>query len=300
MRHALLLLLTGLITAISTIHVHAQGPLSPQDDLDEIKARGVLYHLGIPYANFVTGSGDGLDVELMQRFARHLGVDYQYVETSFNDVIADLTGKKVQVNGNEVTAVGDAEIRGDIVASGYTILPWREQLVDFSRPTFPTGVWLIARAESPLEPIAGSDDQTADAAATRAKLTGLSVLSMENTCLDPTLNNLDATGAEVVLYERSENLNELVPAMLRNEAETTILDVPDALIGLDKWPGEIKVIGPISERQTMAVAVRKTSPKLKAAFNEFFAELWSDGTYEEMVTRYYPSVFFYFSEFFRR
>ncbi len=34
-------------------------------DLDEIKKSGVLRHLGVPYANFVTGSGDGMDVELV-------------------------------------------------------------------------------------------------------------------------------------------------------------------------------------------------------------------------------------------
>jgi hypothetical protein len=27
-------------------------------DLKEVKERGVLRHLGIPYANFITGSGD--------------------------------------------------------------------------------------------------------------------------------------------------------------------------------------------------------------------------------------------------
>ena len=37
--------------------------------LNEIKARGELRHLGIRYANFVTGDGDGFDVELMQGFA---------------------------------------------------------------------------------------------------------------------------------------------------------------------------------------------------------------------------------------
>jgi membrane-bound lytic murein transglycosylase MltF len=46
-------------------------------DLADVKARGVLRHLGIPYANFVTGSGDGLDVEVMRRFAAYLGVKYE-------------------------------------------------------------------------------------------------------------------------------------------------------------------------------------------------------------------------------
>jgi len=43
-------------------------------DLKDIKQRGILRHLGIPYANFVTGSGDGMDVEIIKLFARHLGV----------------------------------------------------------------------------------------------------------------------------------------------------------------------------------------------------------------------------------
>ena len=49
-------------------------------DLREIRKKGVLRHLGVPYANFVTGSEDGLDVELLKLFARHLGVSYKYVE----------------------------------------------------------------------------------------------------------------------------------------------------------------------------------------------------------------------------
>ena len=43
-------------------------------DLADLKARGELRHLGVVYANFVTGAGDGLDVELVQGFARSLGV----------------------------------------------------------------------------------------------------------------------------------------------------------------------------------------------------------------------------------
>jgi hypothetical protein len=39
-------------------------------DLAEIKQRGEIRHIGIRYANFVTGAGDGLDVELMQGFAK--------------------------------------------------------------------------------------------------------------------------------------------------------------------------------------------------------------------------------------
>lgn len=52
-------------------------------DLQDAKKSVVLRHLGIPYANFVTGDGDGMDVELIQKFAKPLGVNYQYVKTDW-------------------------------------------------------------------------------------------------------------------------------------------------------------------------------------------------------------------------
>ena len=64
-------------------------------DLAEIKARGEIRHIGIRYANFVTGAGDGLDVELMQGFAKRIGVSYKLVYSDFYSVIRDLLGKDV-------------------------------------------------------------------------------------------------------------------------------------------------------------------------------------------------------------
>ena len=52
------------------------GPHGDAQDLAAIKQSGRLRHVGIPYANFVTGAGDGFDVELMQAFAERLGVGY--------------------------------------------------------------------------------------------------------------------------------------------------------------------------------------------------------------------------------
>ncbi|MDF4825890.1 ABC transporter substrate-binding protein, partial [Vibrio parahaemolyticus] len=56
------------------------------DDLQQIRERGVLRHIGVPYANFVSyiEQGEvetltGLDVEIIKGFAKSLGVQYQYV-----------------------------------------------------------------------------------------------------------------------------------------------------------------------------------------------------------------------------
>ena len=267
-------------------------------DLPEVKKAGVLRHLGIPYANFVTGSGDGMDVEIIQLFAKHLGVKYEYVKTDWGTVVEDLIGKKVKAKGDEVEFGETVPVKGDLIANGFTILPWRQKAVDFSVPTFPSQIWLVARADSKMKPIKSAKNLEKDIALTRSQLKGKKVLALPKTCLDPAGNKLDATGADVMIFTGS--LNELAPALVNNEAELTILDVPDALIGLEKWPGKIKIIGPTSGKQLMGAAFPKESPQLREAFNDFFRKIRKDGSYDRIVKKYYPTAAFYFPEFFKK
>lgn len=272
-------------------------------DLEEVRQRGVLRHLGITYANFVreTDQGmDGLDVELIQLFAEHLGVRYELVQTSWSEAFGDLTGDNVQPKDDSVVVTGKVPVRGDVLANGLTILPWREKVVRFSIPTFPTGVWLVARADSPIKPIEPSGDIETDIDRVKRLLSGRSVLAMKGTCLDPELYNLDQAGTQIRLYTASQNLNDIAPAVIEGVAEATLLDVPDALVALQKWPGDIKIIGPISSRQLMGVAFAKSSPDLLRVFNEFFRNCWTDGTYDRLVHKYYPSVYLYMGNFFDR
>jgi len=266
-------------------------------DLPEIQKRGVLRHLGIPYANFITGGGDGLEIEFVRLFAQEIGVRYEFVETSWGSIIADLTGKSVKPNGEKVELIGESPVKGDIIATGFTIIPWREKIVDFSTPTFPTQVWLVTLAESPLKPIRPTGDIEKDINAVKALIKGYYVLGKLNTCLDPSLYGLEEAGTKVKLFEGS--LNDLAPAVLAREADYTLLDVPDTLVALRKWPGRIKIIGPLSPVQDMAYAFSKSSPQLRDAFNRFFEKCMKDGTYSRLVKKYYPAVFQYFPEFFQ-
>jgi len=266
-------------------------------DLDEIKSRGVLRHIGIPYANFVSGAGDGMDVELARRLAQYLGVRYEFVQSDWGTVVQDLIGRKIKVAEGKVEMLEDAPVKGDMIANGFTVLPWRQQVVDFARPTFPNQIWLIARADSPVKPIKPTRNLKKDIVLTRALMKGKTVLTMEKTCLDPALYNLAATGAKIVC--RTGNLNEMAPAVLNREGDLTILDVPDALVALDKWKGRLKIIGPVSDVQQMAVAFSKNSPKLQEAYNAFIRKMQHDGTYMLLIKKYYPAAPRYFPEFFK-
>ena len=269
-------------------------------DLADIKARGELRHLGIRYANFVTGAGDGFDVELTQGFAKHLGVKYTLVYTDFYSVVRDLLGKNVQITDGNVELVGDFPIKGDMIATGFTYLPWREKILLFSEPTFPSQVVLIARADSDIKPVPDTGSLTKDIVETKKLIGKQSVLAMEKTCLDPANYGLKNTGYDIRLYTRSSNINEMVPALLNKEADLSLLDVPDLMLDMPKWPGKFKVIGPISEDQILAAAFPKDSPHLRDAFNEYLRKIKADGTYDKLVDKYYPAIRQYFPDFFKK
>jgi len=267
-------------------------------DLDEIKARGELRHIGIRYANFVTGSGDGFDVEIMQGFARRLGVQYKLVYSDFYNVIRDLLGRDVVRHGGEVSLTGEFPIKGDVIATGFTVLPWREQILTYSDATFPSQVLLVAPSASSIQPIREGASLSEDIKETKQLIGNQSLLVMERTCLDPANYGLTGVGLDLKAYTKSANLNEMVPALLNGEAQLTLLDVPDAVLDLRKWAGQIKVLGPVSERQTLAAAFPKDATKLRDAFNAYLRDIKADGTYDGLVEKYYPGIRRFFPDFF--
>ena len=289
-----------LLSLTTVLSLCALGNLARAEDLDDVLARGELRHLAIRYANFNTGAGDGFDAELMQGFARQLGVKYVMVQTDFYNVMRDLLGKDVARHGDEVTLQGDYPVRGDVISSGFTMLPWREKVVLYSQPTFPSQVWLVARADSAQVPVKSSGSLAQDIADTKAMIGSKSLLVLERTCLDPANYGLKDKGIDLRVYTKSTNLNEMVPALLNNDAELTLLDVPDALLDLQKWAGKIKVLGPISDHQILATAFRQSGPKLRDAFNDYLVKIKADGAYDALVDKYYPGIRRYFPDFFAK
>lgn len=269
-------------------------------DLNEIKARGELRHLGVRYANFVTGAGDGFDVELVQGFARHLGVRYTLVYSDFYTIMRDLLGKEISRKGGEVSLVGSYPVKGDMIATGFTVLPWRQAVLLYSQPTFPSQVLLLARADSSFTPIKGSADLARDIRETKELIGKHSLLVMERTCLDPGNYGLKDTGIDLRAYTKSTNLNEMVPALLNKDADLTLLDVPDVILDLKKWSGQIKVLGPISTHQDLAAAFPQDAPALRDAFNHYLDQIKADGSYDRLVDRYYPGIRRYFPDFFAK
>ncbi len=147
-----------------------------------------------------------------------------------------------------------------------------------------------------MRPIAPTGKLEGDVGAVKAALRGRSVIGVSNTCLDPALYQLDRTGARLQL--RKLRLDEVAPALINGDSELALLDVADAMIALQRFPGRLKIIGPVSSRQEMAAAFRRGSPRLREAFDAFLAEARRDGTYDALIRTYFPEAPVYFPDFF--
>ncbi len=272
------------------------APPALAGDLAQLRARGELRHLGVPYANFITGTGDGLTVELLQAFAQRLGVRYRFVPTTWEGAPRDLLGRQVTLQEGRAVLGAPAPVRGEVWAGGVTVLPWRQGIIRFSQPTFPNQVWLVARTDSAMQPIKPSGDAAADVAAVKRQVNRVRILCVEGTCLDGREYQLDQEGAR--LFNFSRQVSEIVPAVLKGEAEATLQDAPDAVMSLVNWPGQLKIIGPVSPQQTMAAAFAPSSAELLAEFNRFLGEMKKNGQYRRLVRKYYPTIPDYFPGFF--
>lgn len=108
--------------------------------LAEIEGRGELRPLGIRYTSFVTGAGDGFDLEQVQGFARRRDVGCTLVCSDFDLVVRDLPGEDAVNQGGEMSQQGAFPVNGDVIATGFTVLPWRDQVLLCPEPTFPSEV----------------------------------------------------------------------------------------------------------------------------------------------------------------
>jgi len=264
--------------------------------LAEIRNRGELHHLGVPYARFANNNADGLDCMLIQRFADHLGVRYTFVPTTWDDAIPDLTGIRPNSSSGKKSTT---PIRGDLLANGLSIIPERQRSVIFSKPTFTAQVWLLAKPETDIAPIKPSGHVETDIAKTLKRLKGKTVYGIQDLCIDvrlfPDLMRAAGSAKNVTLQEVPQPVS-----FLKSPYSIFLMESPSALMALGIWPYSFKIIGPVAKQQNMGVAFSPESTELRDEFNRFFAELWKSGEYRKLVNRYYPSSFHHFKNFFMK
>ncbi len=120
-------------TSVSAPPVAAHSLDNSQSSLAQIQARGVLMvgtAITEPFEYYDPDTGEliGFDIDTAEYIADKLGVELEWVEMPFANLIPSLQDRKV-----------------DMIIAAMYIKPEREELVDFSEPYINTGLVMVAR-----------------------------------------------------------------------------------------------------------------------------------------------------------
>jgi membrane-bound lytic murein transglycosylase MltF len=243
-------------------------------DLDSIIARGYIRVL-VPYSKtyyYVEGMKRyGLAFELVNLFEKQLNEQLKYYPPKIRVIFIPVSRKHIL----PLLTGGHA----DMIASGYTITPEREKLVDFSSPTV-TGIKDIVIGGPSAPPIHSIAD-----------LSGQHVFVRENTSFQASLirlnESLKRAGHKPMYIEFTDPYleSEDILAMV-NEGMVPFTVVPEDLGTL--WKNaytNLKVYTNIAVDSNVSYgwAFRKNSPKLKSVVNRFVSTIKRGTTTGNMI-----------------
>ena len=202
----------------------------------------------------------GFDVALMQHVAQMLGRDWQlvpYTGSDFNGIFAGL-----------------ADGRYDCVASGTTITPGREAIVDFCEPYVISGQSLVVDPHRHPN-VHGIDD-----------LKGLVIGVQQGNTSQPVADRLVAEGraarVRVYAYDQIE--------LALNDLSAGGCDVFMKLAPVTAWfvltRPDLKVVQTGITHERLGVCVRKGNKSLRAAINRIQAEMRRDGSMDKLTRQW--------------
>lgn len=194
---------------------------------------------------------DGFDIELSAAIAEDLGLTPTVATPGWDGITGGLAFEDDQC---------------DIAAASITILPEREENIDFTDPYFNSEQALLVKADSGITSWEGLESvgvQTGVTGETYARdnWEGVEIVTFEDAA-GPYLA-LDAGDVDGVIFD-------LV-------SQQDVADNDDSVIVIEKYDTD--------EEYGLAT---KDSPNLLAALNATLAKFRSDGTYDEIYAKWFP------------
>ncbi|MBX2964217.1 MAG: transporter substrate-binding domain-containing protein [Cyclobacteriaceae bacterium] len=246
-------------------------------DLDEIRERGYINALvdNNSFSYFIyKGRSMGYEYELLKLLAKHLQVDLRIRVTSGIERAID------QLNSGE----------GDILAFPLTVTKERTKKVSFTNPQFDSYQVLVQR--KPENWRQQTNDQVkAQLVRKPSQLIGKEVYVLPGSSFEQRLIHLsEEVGGEIVLKYDSINAEteNLIRAVAMGDINYTVTDNIIARVNATYYTNlDVETI--ISLPQTIAWAVRKNSPELESAINEWLAKVKKEPTFMVIYNRYFNS-----------
>jgi len=254
--------LTSLLALAALLLTGCPGPKAEQGDaFDLVKKRGkLIVGTDAGYVPFEVvepdGSLTGFDVDLVHEVAKDLGVEVEIQNVAWAGIVGQLRTGRI-----------------DTIFSGMSITEERKQNIDFSEPYYHIGQVVVKRkADDRFKTWQELDDPQ------------FTVATQEGTTGEGQARE-KMPKAKLLRFPK---LDAACLAVIQEKADAVVFD--DA--GLRKYVAQreeqdLEGLWEPFSSEPIGAAIRKDSPKLKAAIDATLARLKKDGRYDALVKQYF-------------
>ncbi|WP_461207084.1 ABC transporter substrate-binding protein [Clostridium sp. DL1XJH146] len=207
-----------------------------------------------PPFNFIDENGDltGFDIDIANAIAKEIGVKSKPITTTWDGIIAGLTGKKF-----------------DMIIGSMSITEERQKQVNFTTPYYYDGAQFFAIKGSGLNSIEDLQDGK--------------VGVVTGTTFHDALNEMD--NIKEILQFESDVDNIMAAEQGRSDGLVT-----GKFVGLqapEKYDVDLEPVGQLLYAEEIGIAIRKDDTKLLEEVNAALAKIVEDGTYEEISNKWF-------------
>jgi len=247
-------------------------------DLKEIKESGVLYAVTMYSSTsyfLYRGHTMGFEYELLEEIAEYLDVNLEII------IARDMYEMVERLY----------EGKADIIAHGLAITKLRKQYVSFSDPLFLSHQVLVQRKPENWRQMKLHEIQE-ELISDNIELIGKTVSIRENSSYYHRLNNLmEEIGDEILIDTMPDDLEteKLIKMVVDGEIKYTIADNNIASINASYYP-ELDIEVPLSFSQRISWALRKNSPDLVSAINQWLAGIKRRPDFNVIYDKYFEDT----------
>lgn len=199
------------------------------------------------------GEPDGFDIALIKAAAEKMGMEVQVENMEFDSLVLAI-GTKI-----------------DVAIAGMTVIPEREESVDFSEPYYTAVQYIITTPEAGIT--------------TAADLENKKVGVQLGTTGDFIAQD-DIAGTQVTAYNKAvDAVNDLI----NGKVDYVIVDKNPAMVFESKFEGQVIALDGADfgfEPEDYAIAIPKGNTELAEKINAALTQLKEDGTFDALVSEY--------------
>jgi len=212
-----------------------------------------------PFETVKNGKEQGFDVDMTDEIARRLGLQVEWVRADFDTIF---------------TAVAGGQF--DMVAAASTITTKREQTVDFSDPYYNSRQALVVNTDNTPDITTTDDLKSGDIVAVQKGTTGA----------DWVTENLVPKGIQEQTFTSA---TDALRALEGGGMTAVVADEPFVTEASKDLPS-LSVVQAIDTNEKYGFAFSPDNTALRDAANIALHQMIADGTYEQILHKWFPGV----------